>query len=42
MNWIKKKTGPATIVVESADKLAELEKENPVVVLGFFKKLEVS
>eukprot|EP00197_Chlamydomonas_leiostraca_P006170 CAMPEP_0202858778 /NCGR_PEP_ID=MMETSP1391-20130828/1156_1 /ASSEMBLY_ACC=CAM_ASM_000867 /TAXON_ID=1034604 /ORGANISM="Chlamydomonas leiostraca, Strain SAG 11-49" /LENGTH=530 /DNA_ID=CAMNT_0049537733 /DNA_START=11 /DNA_END=1603 /DNA_ORIENTATION=+ len=39
VNWIKKKTGPPAVVVETADKLAELEQDNAVIVVGYFKKL---
>ena len=41
MRWIKKKTGPAAATLETKDALAALEKENEVVVLGYFKKFEV-
>ncbi|KAJ9506014.1 hypothetical protein QJQ45_016668 [Haematococcus lacustris] len=38
VSWIKKKTGPATTVVDDAKTLTELEGSNPVIVLGYFKE----
>lgn len=40
VNWIKKKTGPVAIDVDSVEKLSEVEAEHPVVVVGYFTALE--
>ena len=40
MNWLKKKTGPFAATVETAENLAELEKENPVLMLAYFSAFE--
>ncbi len=37
MSWIKKRTGPPTVVVDEPSKLADIEATSPVVVLGYFK-----
>ena len=39
IGWIKKKTGPSTLVVEEADKLKGLEEEVTTIVVGY--KLKV-
>ena len=41
VSWIKKKTGPIAITVDSADKLTELEAENPVLIVAYYKELKV-
>lgn len=38
---MKKKTGPPAVTVEDADKLKSLEADAEVVVVGYFKALEV-
>ncbi|GAB4818071.1 hypothetical protein N2152v2_005117 [Parachlorella kessleri] len=40
IQWIKKKTGPATKEVSSVDDLESLKTEGKLTVLGFFEKLE--
>lgn len=40
VNWVKKKTGPPAITVDSADKLKELEKDNQAIIVAYFEKLE--
>ena len=42
VSWIKKKTGPFAVTVDAADKLAELEKESPVLMVAYFKEFSVS
>jgi len=39
-NWVKRKSGPFATKVDSADKLAELEKDAAVIIVGYFKALE--
>lgn len=41
VGWVKKKTGPPAITVDSTDKLKEVEADNAVIVVGYFEKLEV-
>ncbi len=41
MKWIKKKTGPATTEIKTAEALAEKEASSPVILLGYFKALKV-
>lgn len=41
VKWVGKKTGPPTHVVDTEAKLAELEKENAVLVVGYFKEAKV-
>jgi protein disulfide-isomerase A1 len=40
VNWLKKKTGPFAATLDSADKLAELETENPILMLAYFSAFE--
>jgi protein disulfide-isomerase A1 len=40
VRWIKKRTGPATVEVADAEALEKAQKENKVVVLGFFDKYD--
>ena len=40
VNWLKKKTGPFAATVETPEKLAELEKENPILMLAYFSAFE--
>jgi protein disulfide-isomerase A1 len=40
VQWIKKKSGPATVVLSSSDDLKKLQSENEVVVVGLFKNQE--
>lgn len=42
MSWIKKRTGPPTVNVETAEALATIEAENAVIVVGYFKELKAS
>lgn len=41
-NWIKKKTGPPAATISDADALAALEKDNAVLVVGYFKSFKGS
>lgn len=41
VGWLKKKTGPWAVEVDSADKLAALEKDNQVLFVAYFAKPEV-
>ncbi|KAG2485578.1 hypothetical protein HYH03_015739 [Edaphochlamys debaryana] len=38
VGWIKKKTGPPATTVDDAEKLKELEGDNGVIILGYFKE----
>jgi len=40
VRWVKKKTGPPAITVETEDELKSAEKNNEVIVLGHFEKFE--
>lgn len=40
VTWLKKKTGPFAATLETPEKLAELEKENPVFMLAYFAAFE--
>lgn len=40
VKWVRKKTGPPAIVVDDVKALQELESQNPIVVVGFFKAFE--
>jgi hypothetical protein len=41
-NWIKKKTGPPAATIADADALKALEKDNAVLVVGYFKAFKGS
>lgn len=41
MNWVKRKTGPFATTVDDAAKLAELEKDHAVIIVGYFTSLDV-
>lgn len=40
VQWLKKKSGPASVVIASSDELKKFQDSNEVVVLGLFKNLE--
>lgn len=40
VQWVVKKSGPATIPVKSSDDLKKLQNENEVVILGLFKDVD--
>lgn len=40
VSWIKKKTGPFAVTVDSADALKPLEADNEVLVVAYFKTFE--
>jgi protein disulfide-isomerase A1 len=40
VNWLKKKTGPPAVTLETVDDLKKLREKNDVVVVGYFKSLE--
>ncbi|CAD7697735.1 unnamed protein product [Ostreobium quekettii] len=40
VRWVKKKTGPPAVTVETAEQLKKAETESEVVVLGYFAKFE--
>ncbi|EDV27879.1 uncharacterized protein TRIADDRAFT_52862 [Trichoplax adhaerens] len=40
VRWLKKKTGPIYVSVESSEQLEKLKNENDVVVLGLFRDLD--
>ncbi|GAX73180.1 hypothetical protein CEUSTIGMA_g633.t1 [Chlamydomonas eustigma] len=40
VSWIKKKTGPFAITVETTESLEELEDDHPVLMVAYFKSLE--
>ncbi|KAI7840070.1 hypothetical protein COHA_006200 [Chlorella ohadii] len=40
VRWIKKRTGPATVEVADVEALEKAQKDNKVVVLGFFDKYD--
>ena len=41
VGWVKKKTGPATLMVDTEKMLTETEEANEVLVVGYFKALKV-
>ena len=41
VRWVKKKTGPPAITIETEQELETAEKDNEVIVLGYFEKFEV-
>lgn len=41
VGWLKKKTGPWAVQVDSADVLADLEKDNQVLFVAYFATPEV-
>jgi len=40
VQWIKKKSGPATVTLSTADELKKFQSDNEVAVLGLFKDLK--
>eukprot|EP01026_Neomeris_dumetosa_P075189 TRINITY_DN789_c0_g1_i1.p2 TRINITY_DN789_c0_g1~~TRINITY_DN789_c0_g1_i1.p2 ORF type:complete len:527 (+),score=124.27 TRINITY_DN789_c0_g1_i1:135-1715(+) len=40
VKWVKKKTGPAAVTVESKSDLKSIEEENSVVVVGYFEEFK--
>jgi protein disulfide-isomerase A1 len=40
VQWLKKKSGPASVTINNAEELAKLKTDNEVVVLGLFKNVE--
>ncbi len=40
VNWLKKKTGPPAVTLETVEDLKKLRDKNDVVVVGYFKSLE--
>jgi protein disulfide-isomerase A1 len=40
VQWLKKKSGPASLTVNNAEELAKLKADSEVAVLGLFKNLE--
>lgn len=40
VRWVKKKTGPPAITIETEQELETAEKDNEVIVLGYFEKFE--
>ena len=41
IRWVKKKTGPAAVTVDTPEALAALEKESAVIAVGYFAAFEV-
>lgn len=37
MNWLKKKTGPPAVTLESVDQATAMIEKDDVVVIGYFK-----
>ena len=37
VNWLKKKTGPPAVSLDSVDKASKMIEKDDVVVIGFFK-----